>query len=350
MIKRYNGNPVVTKDQVKPSRPGFEVIGTFNAGVTKYMGDTLLLIRVAEKPVGSSESAVPYAVYDKEKNDIVVREFSKDTEGIDISDPRIITTTDQKYLTSISHFRLARSSDGFNFTIDDKPILSPGNDYEAFGIEDPRITMLDDKYYIVYSSASTYGIVTSLASTSDFHQFHREGVIFSPDNKDVVLFPDKINGKYYALHRPSGSLYGRPDIWIAESSNLIEWGNHRRIAAVRLGMWDCERIGAGAVPFLTDRGWVEIYHGADENSRYCLGVLLLDKDEPWKVLGRSLSPLIAPESSYEKQGFFNNVIFTCGAVVDNQSIYVYYGAADESIACFTMELADVFANLEAGCV
>jgi predicted GH43/DUF377 family glycosyl hydrolase len=350
MIKRYEGNPVITKEHVKPSRPGFEVIGTFNAGAAKHMGETLLLIRVAEKPIGSSELVVPYAVYDLTEDDIIVRELRKDNSDIDTSDPRVIFTPNQNYLTSISHFRLARSHDGFHFTVDDKPILSPANVYEAFGIEDPRITMLDGLYYIVYNSASECGIVTSLASTSDFSLIQREGVIFPPDSKDALLFPDKINGKYYALHRPSCSMYGKPDIWIAESDNLVEWGNHRRIAAVRPGMWDSQRIGAGAVPFLTEKGWVEIYHGADDNSRYCLGVLLLDKNEPWKVLARSRDPLIAPCEPYEKRGFFNNVIFTCGAVVDDQMICVYYGAADESVACFTMDITDVFANLEASCV
>lgn len=346
MIERYERNPVVTKEQVMPSRPGFEVIGAFNAGVARHKGEILLLIRVAEKPVGSSAAAVPYAVYDHTINKMVMKEFKKDAKGVDTSDPRVIFTPGQNYLTSTSHFRLAHSFDGFHFIIDEKPLLTPGNEYEAFGIEDPRITELNGRYYITYSSASECGIVTMLASTKDFQSIRREGVIFPPEDKDALLFPKKVGGKYYALHRPSSSMYGKLDIWIAESSNLHEWGNHRRIAGIRPGLWDGARVGAGAVPFLTDKGWVEIYHGADEDNRYCLGVLLLDKREPWKVLARSKKPLIVPEAPYETRGFFGNVIFSCGAVVDGEKIFVYYGAADENVSCFTMELADAFKNLE----
>ncbi len=346
MISRYERNPVVTKEQVKPSRPDFEVIGAFNAGVAVYGGETVLLLRVAERPIARQAAFVPCAVYSHDMGEIIVLEFPKDSKDIDTSDPRIVVTPGQSYLTSISHFRLARSKDGLHFNVDDRPFLTAGNEYEAFGIEDPRITPLDGRYYFTYSSASECGIVTSLASTADFREVRREGVLFQPDNKDVVLFPGKIGGKFYALTRPSSSYYGKPDIWIAESENLLDWGGHKRIAAIRPGLWDSARVGGGAVPFLTDRGWVEIYHGADAGNCYCLGILLLDRQEPWKVLARSSKPLIVPCEDYEMQGFFGNVMFSCGCTRDGDRITVYYGSADESMSCFTLELADVWANLK----
>jgi predicted GH43/DUF377 family glycosyl hydrolase len=223
--------------------------------------------------------------------------------------------------------------------------MMAGNEYEAFGIEDARITELNGKYYITYSSASNYGIVTSLASTADFSGYKREGVIYYPDNKDVVIFPESINGKYYAINRPSCSLYGKPDMWIAESPDLLCWGNFRRIAGTRNGYWDDGRIGAGAVPFLTDKGWVEIYHGATADNRYCLGVMLLDKEKPWEIKSRSEIPLMKAEENYEINGFFGNVIFSCGCVLEGEKVIIYYGAADCCIACATLELSDIWEYL-----
>jgi len=346
MIERFEMNPVIRKEQVKPSQEGYEVIGAFNAGAVMHNGEVLLLARIAEKPNGTSARIVPCITYDSNRKENVLREFTKGDEGIDTSDLRIIKTSSQNYLTSISHFRLARSHDGFNFIIDEESTITAGNEYESFGIEDPRITKLNDKYYITYSSASECGIVTGLISTRDFSTFEREGIIFPPDNKDVVIFPEKVNNKYYALHRPSSSYFGKLDLWIAESTNLREWGNHKRIASIRPGMWDSERIGAGPVPILTEQGWLIIYHGANEKNRYCLGVMLLDKEQPWKVLARSDQPLFSPEVPYELDGFFGNVVFSCGAVQIKDRIIVYYGAADENTACFSMELSDAFTNIE----
>lgn len=345
MIERCISNPIITKNHIKPSRPDFEVIGVFNPGVIKRNQETMMMLRVAERPLSSSPDRVACPIYQSESREIVIKEFSKNTPGYDFSDPRVIFTPDQNYLTSISHFRLARSEDGINFTIDHQPVMMAGNDYEAFGIEDPRITEIEGKYYISYSSASNLGIVTSFASTTDFLEFQREGITFHPDNKDVVVFPERINGKYYALNRPSYSLYGKPDIWIAESPDLICWGNFRWLAGVRRGYWDDGRIGAGAVPFLTDKGWVEIYHGASIDNRYCLGVILHDKNEPWKIIARSETPLVEPEADYEVNGFFGNVIFSCGCVLEADKVIVYYGAADQSVACLSLDMSDIWKNL-----
>jgi len=342
-IIRYKNNPIITMKDIKPSREDFEVIGVFNPGVAKFKDEYILLLRVAERPVNNDPSYHRVGYYDEGINSIVIEELKKDKNKP--YDPRVVNHADKSYLTSVSHFRAARSKDGYNFIIDDKPTISPTNIYESYGIEDARITEIDGIYYINYSSASCLGITTSLASTNDFISFKREGIIFCPDNKDVAIFPEKIDGKYYALHRPSSSSFGKPEMWVAESPDLMCWGNHRHLAGLTEGTWDSGRIGAGAVPFKTQYGWVAIYHGATADDRYCLGIMLLDLKKPWVVIARSEVPLIKPEASYEKNGFLGNVIFACGAVAEGENIKLYYGAADESVACIDLNLSDVLENI-----
>ncbi len=226
----------------------------------------------------------------------------KKTE-INFSDPRFIEATWDRILTSISHLRVAPRADGIHFDIEEKPALYPENKYEEFGIEDPRISLFGDTYYINFSCCASLGVTTCLATTKDFKSFERKGVIFTPDNKDVAFFPEKINGKYYAFNRPASAEYKRREIWISESDNLIHWGNHKQLVEVNTNDWDNGRIGCSSPPFLTDKGWLEIYHAADENDRYCLGALLLDKNDPTKILAKSQKPLIEPTASYERWRF-----------------------------------------------
>ena len=167
-------------------------------------------------------------------------------------------------------------------------------------------------FYITYVAVSPFGVTTCLASTEDFKSFERYGVIFCPDNKDALLFPERIGGKYYALHRPVSSLFKKNEIWIAESPDLKCWGNHRCLMGPQKGLWDGVKIGASAVPFRINEGWVEIYHGVDEKNRYCLGAVLLDGEKPWEVVARSKKPLFEPETDYECNGFIGIVVFSCG--------------------------------------
>jgi len=343
-MKRYPGNPVITTSDVPPSRPDFKVLGVLNPGVARLGDETILLLRVAEQPAFEDASVCSSPIYDVASGETRILAFHRSDPGLDVSDPRVIRTKSRNYLTSMSHLRLARSLDGYRFAVDAHPFLAPENEYETFGIEDARITRIDDTYYINYSAASNAGIVTALASTRDFLHVTRHGNIFHPDNKDVAIFPEKIGGRYYALHRPSTSEYGKPEIWLAQSPDLLCWGDHLRVASVREG-WDSARIGASAVPFRTPYGWVEIYHGATQENRYCLGALLLDADEPWKVLARSDRPLVEPEAFYETQGFFGNVVFSCGATVVGDDVRIYYGAADESVACIDLTVGEILGNL-----
>jgi len=200
-------------------------------------------------------------------------------------------------------------------------------------------------YDIAYVAVSPLGVTTCLASTRDFASFTRHGVIFHPDNKDVALFPEAVGGRYHALHRPHSSLFLRNDIWLADSPDLVCWGHHRRLLGTRDGRWDETRIGAGAPPLRTGQGWLELYHGADRRHRYCLGAVLLDGEQPGRVLARSETPLLAPEADYERSGFFGDVVFSCGVLGEDDRLKIYYGAADTSICYAEIPLADVYANL-----
>jgi predicted GH43/DUF377 family glycosyl hydrolase len=346
-VLRSPHNPIIKPKDIKPSRDDFEVVGVFNAGVARFRDEVVLLLRVAEKPINTQPGVVLTALYDVTKADMVTKEFSKRDPANDFSDPRLIITPDGTYLTSISHLRLARSEDGVRFEIEDAPALAPANRYEAFGIEDPRITFVAGTYYVDYVAVSLLGVTSCLASTVDFSSFERHGVMFCPENKDVVIFPEKISGKFYALHRPSSPLFRSNDIWMAESPDLLCWGNHRYLMGPRPGRWDELKVGAGTAPFRIDAGWLEVYHGANRSNRYCLGTVLLDSQEPWRVIARSTEPILEPQADYECGGFFGNVVFSCGLLFEDDTLKLYYGAADTVICYAELPLKDVLDKLTA---
>jgi predicted GH43/DUF377 family glycosyl hydrolase len=340
-VFRSPNNPIIRPEDVKPSRDDFEVVGAFNAGVARLGDEVILLLRVAERPISKDPKVTLSPIYDVRTGSIAIKKFARDDQKVDFSDPRLIVTPNETYLTSISHLRLARSKDGSNFEIADRPAIAAANEYETFGLEDPRISLIEGVYYIDYVAVSPMGVSTCLANTEDFDTFKRHGVIFCPENKDVVIFPGKIGGKYFALHRPSSPLFQRNEIWIAESPDLVCWGNHHHLIGPRDGYWDEVKIGAGAVPFKIEQGWLEVYHGADCNNRYCLGAVLLNSDEPWKIIARSERPILEPEAEYERGGFFGNVVFSCGLLFENGMLKIYYGAADTYVCYADIPLEDV---------
>jgi predicted GH43/DUF377 family glycosyl hydrolase len=345
-VFRSPENPLIEPKDIKPSREDFEVIGVFNAGVSRFGEEIILLLRVAERPINTRPEIILTAVYDIVSDGFIVKEFPIDNSENDYTDPRLIITPEQTFLTSISHLRLARSTDGMNFEIEEAPTIKPASKYETFGLEDPRIVLIDDTYYISYVSVCPVGVTTSLISTRDFETFHRHGIIFCPDNKDVVIFPEKIEGKYYSLHRPASGLLKKQHIWIAESTDLLNWGNHRNLMCPGDGCWDRVKIGAGAVPFRIEQGWLEIYHGVDLNNVYSLGAVLLDGREPWKVTARTENPILEPQADYESTGFFGNVVFSCGLLCEDNKLKIYYGAADTSICCAELSLSETIENLK----
>ena len=345
-IQKHPLNPILRISDITPYYDGFEVLGVFNAGVTTLDDEVILLARVAEIPKAVKDT-VRSPIYNVKTDQLEILDLSTDDPDYDFSDPRVIgTKKGGKLLTSISSLRVGRSKDGVNFIFDEAPLVKAYDEYSIYGVEDPRITKIDETYYINFSAISNKGIVTKLFSTTDFVNVTDMGNIFHPDNKDVAIFPRMINGKYYALHRPSTSEFSRPNMWIASSPDLKCWGDNKTIAMVRDGYWDSTRIGASCVPFETEEGFVEIYHGADESNRYCLGVLLLDKNDPSIVIARSETPLVEPTEDYEITGFFGNVVFSCGHYSEGDDVHIYYGASDDSICVLKTSIGHILESIK----
>ncbi len=347
-VRRFPENPIVTQADVKPVVEGWEVMSVFNAGVIEYGDEVLLLMRTAERPVSGDAKTVLIPVMDFSSGDgrLKVLEFTKDDPDWSFEDPRVIWGPKGVYLTSISHLRLARSKDGRHFTVDEKPALWPDRPYESFGLEDPRITRLGDTYYVVYKGVAPTGITQCLASTKDFAAWTKHGIIFPPENMDAMIFPEKVRGKYVALHRPQPKMIGAPNMWIAYSNDLIHWGEHKLLMACATGTWEGGRLGGGAVPFMTERGWLEIYHAATPDDRYCLGGVLLDAEYPENVIAKSPYPILEPEAPYETSGFKPNVVFSCGAIVRGDTVTIYYGASDEVMAAAEMSVTEILDSLK----
>lgn len=333
---------------VKPSLDGWEVMSAFNAGVIEYGDEILMLMRVAERPVSENEGIVLVPVIDCSGGsaNLKILEFDKSDKRYDFTDPRIIGSPSGLYLTSISHLRLARSKDGHKFIVEDKPALWPENPTEAYGLEDPRITRLGDTYYVVYKGVAPNGITQCLASTNDFVNWTRHGIIFPPENMDAMIFPGKVRGKYAALHRPQPKMMGAPNMWVAYSEDLIHWGEHKFVMGCASDTWEGGRIGGGAVPFMTERGWLEIYHAATPDDRYCLGGVLLNAEHPEIVLAKSPEPILQPEAAYETSGFKENVVFSCGAIVRGDTVTIYYGASDEVMAAAELSVSEILDSLQ----
>jgi predicted GH43/DUF377 family glycosyl hydrolase len=385
---RLKANPLLSPADFTPSQPGFEVISTINPGVAQVGDETVLLVRVAERPSSDAELSadapmidlsgpeprltpmpaglhreqligMAYFDCDREPPQVVIGFVPRDLPGLDLSDPRTIRyrnaaggfTPGQDeftdYLSHISHLQVARSPDGVHFTLDPDVAIHPMDSMEEYGVEDPRITEIDGVFHITYVAVSRLGITTARMTTTDFRTFERQGTMLYPDQKDVILFPEKVGGKYLAFTRPMPGSFGRVlGLWIAESEDLIHWGRHRPVAGPRHRMWDEMRIGASLVPIRTDEGWLELYHGADRMNRYGMGAILLDAGDPTKVLARSTRPLMVPEHPYEHDGFLHDVVFPSGHIdLGDGHIRVYYGAADTTLCAADMALDDVFASL-----
>jgi beta-1,2-mannobiose phosphorylase / 1,2-beta-oligomannan phosphorylase len=345
-LERGFNTCLLRPSEVPPSRPEMEVIGTFNPGVVETDDGIVILVRVAEQTVErrSQYTALPW--WDAEQRNYVTDWIHKDEhEPVDV---RVIRQKRDALvrLTFISHLRVFYSRDGRS--IDQRPgaWLEPENAYEEYGVEDPRITRIGDTYYITYVAVSRHGVATALASTRDFKSFQRHGLIFCPENKDVMLFPEKIGGLYYALHRPNGATaFTKPEMWIASSPDLLHWGRHERLLGGGED-WDLGRIGGGAPPIRTEAGWLELYHGnskreAEKNvGTYSGGLLLLDLEEPRCILGRC-GQIFVPEVQFEREGFVPNVVFPTGIVPQGDSALVYYGAADTYVGVVQFSMREI---------
>lgn len=344
IAKRDCNNPILRPSDLVPSIPGMEITCLLNPGVFRMDGKVWLLLRVAERP-RQQDGKISFPVYNS-RGAIEVLTFDKDDPKLDASDPRVIKYDGRDYLTTLSYLRLVCSDDGLHFYEDANypPIYGQG-DLESFGIEDCRVATTADGYFLTFTEVSPVAVGVGLIETRDFKHYTRHGMIFPPHNKDCALWEQPVNGKYYAFHRPSSPELGGNYIWLAESPDRVHWGRHRCIATTRQGRWDSVRVGAGAAPILTEKGWLEIYHGANADNRYCLGALLLDRNDPTRVLARSDEPIMEPIALYEQTGFFGNVVFTNGQIVEGDAVRIYYGASDEVICTAQLSIRDILQSL-----
>ena len=256
----------------------------------------------------------------------------------------------------LSHLCAARSANGKdNWQIDPQPTLLPDAKNfpeELWGIEDPRITFVPElkKYAIVYTAYTRDGPGVALALTEDFKNFERYGIIMPPEDKDAALLPYRIGGHWALIHRPVSA--PRAHMWISYSSDLKHWGSHKLMMEARKGAWwDANKIGLSPPPIPTPDGWLVIYHGVKLSCSGCiyrLGLALFDLNQPEICLKRGSEWIFAPEEPYEQHGDVGNVVFPCGYIIgsDGDTINIYYGAADTSIALATGSIRGMLEWLE----
>ena len=242
-------------------------------------------------------------------------------------------------VNGVPHVYLGRSKDGIHWDVEREKVPfvdDNGNPKMPHYAYDPRLVKVDDTYYIIWCT-DFYGAAIGMAKTKDFKTFTRIENPFIPFNRNAVLFPRKVNGEYLLLIRPCDrghTPYG--DIFISQSKDLTYWGKHRFVMSP-VENWEATKVGAGPTPIETDEGWLMFYHGVLTSCNgftYSMGAAILDKDEPWKVLHRADSFLLAPHELYECVGDVPNVVFPCAALADAETgrIAIYYGAADTSVA------------------
>jgi predicted GH43/DUF377 family glycosyl hydrolase len=295
LFTRYPGNPILTAQHIP-----YPANSVFNAGAAKVGDDSLLLMRVEDR-------------------------------------------------RGLSHLTVARSRDGFtDWRVDPSATLPAdpaGHPEELWGIEDPRICQIEgeSRYVIVYTAYSQGGPLVSLATTEDFKHFKRLGPVMPPDDKDAALFPTRFGGRYAMLHRPTGAGSGLGShIWLSYSPDLKHWGDHQIIIRARRGgWWDANKIGLSPPPLRTDEGWLVMYHGVRvtvSGGIYRLGLVLLDLEDPSRVLLRGDEWVLAPEESYERHGDVSDVVFPCGWIAEGDDLRLYYGAADTTIAVATTKI------------
>ena len=336
-VTRLSTRLLLRPTDVPATRDDFEVVGTFNPGAVRAGGEVVLLVRVAERPRERRAGFTGLPRWDAA--DGLTTDWVPDAE-LEVVDPRVVRrkADGRVRLTFTSHLRVVRCGDGTAVREVTGVTFCPQGELEEFGVEDPRIAPLDGRFYFTYVAVSRHGPATALASTLDFRTFERHGIIFCPENKDVVLFPERIGGAFAALHRPvCGSPFTRPEMWVAKSPDLIHWGAHTPLT-LSGGAWQSGRVGAGAPPIRVAGGWLALYHGnrhptrPDDVGEYAAGALLLDADDPTRILKQTAEPFMRPEAEFERSGFVPGVVFPTGIVQDGAKLLVYYGAADAATA------------------
>jgi beta-1,2-mannobiose phosphorylase / 1,2-beta-oligomannan phosphorylase len=298
---------------------------------------TIKLERVSTKPIlepkkeNDWEKSAVYnvgAIKDNGLVHMIYRATDKNSNGRECSD-------------YINRFGYAVSTDGINFNRLENSILGPVEGQEQRGVEDPRVVKIDDTFYMLYTGFGGRfdgDFRICMATSKNLIDWKRHGVVLDEPNKDASLFPEKINGKYYMIHRRP------PSIWICESEDLNTWDNHKVVAKpIEESGWEGKKIGLAGPPIKTEKGWVLIYHGVSTDLHYSLGIMLLDLNDPSKVLYRQAEPILTPELEWEKEGFVPNVVFSCSQVEMNDELYVYYGGADTVTGVAKVKMDDILA-------
>lgn len=295
IIKRYKKNPILTKDDIP-----YPVHTVHNAGMAKYQDKYIMLFR-------------------------------------------------SHLNTGRSIIGLAESKDGFSFKSRPEPFIVPCTEgifaqYEEFGVEDPRISCINDEYLITYSAYSRYGVRIGLAKTRDFVSVERISLITQADLRNAVLFPEKYNNMYVRLDRPHSEI-SPWSIWISYSPDLKFWGESKLIMTPMQYHWDEMKIGPGATPFKTKKGWLHIYHGVFQTMAgavYRLGAALHDLTDPSKIIAVSDSWILEPEDPWERTGYVPNVVFCCGAIPeDDGTVKIYWAGADTVMCVGTASIDDL---------
>ena len=367
---------LVRPEDVKPSNKKLEVVGTFNPGAARLKnGNIVLYVRVVEKLIEDESENFYYSprCTGVNKCNVVVDKFNKkNTESK--SDVDIVFKDGTKRLTFISHLRrIILDVSGLSVrSIDKHPSFGGITEDGELGVEDARITKFGDKYYMTYVALSRLGNVsTSLAVSKDCMNWKRKGTMFREQNKDVVLFPERINGKYVAFNRPEGNFqFTPPKIWISFSNNLKLWGESRPIKFSEKNHWDYARTGAGPPPIKTDKGWLLIYHGVSQHmikkykvpkiirkivgyeddvyDVYSVGAALFDLKKPYKLIAKTPQPIISPRRKYEKEGFVDNVIFPTGIVYTrgHNNILLYCGGGDTVTTVKKIAINEIMKSLK----
>jgi len=351
MTLQWKKQLVLGPEEFSPSREDWEVVGAFNPGVAVVEGRDALLVRVAERPKEQRAGYVALPRWDMERGPVV--DWVEETDA-ELIDPRVyrVLSTGLIRLTFISYLQLVWIGEGQSVELAENGRIVPLTEWEEYGVEDARITKIDDRYWITYAGASRHGVVTALLSTVDFQSFERHGIIFPPDNKDVTFFPERVGGRYVTLHRPSGSTpLTRPAMWIGWSDDLLKWGEHTPFFA-GTSLWESGRVGAGTPPIRTDSGWLELYHGnrrptkTGEVGCYQAAAMLMDGENPARILRRSAGPILSPDEPFEREGFVPDVVFPTGIAQRGNQLAVYYGIGDAFVGVAEASLGDVIDTLQ----
>jgi predicted GH43/DUF377 family glycosyl hydrolase len=346
---------LLTPKNFRPSLKKLVIDGIFNPAAIRLPNKKIMLyVRVAESsPLEHGNLTCPIFTEKGKIKKIII----PGTEKMRKKGNLVYLKTKFCGLLNISHFRrVTLDKTGFNIEkIEQKPIFTGLANDGDLGVEDPRIVEIGGKYLMTYVSVSSKeGVSTSLAISKNLGKWERKGIIFPEQNKDVVLFPEKIKGEYVALHRPEGFfIFSRPSIWISHSKDLIYWGKEKTVICPRPNSWDSRKVGTGPPPIKTKDGWLLIYHGVRGTGKrmvYSAGAVLIDLKNPEKIIARTPvnKPLIYPHEKYETTGFMNKVIFPTGLVgdLDKKNILLYVGGADKGVSVKKIAVQDILESLE----